>query len=110
MKTLEELYKEILANEEKKKAYEEAKAAGKLPDFVKENGCEATAEELAPLMTKDEVFGELSLDELDNVAGGGGCYKYLWTCTKCSCCLQRNVNIWPTKCPRCGGTEFRSQF
>ena len=38
MKTLRELYGEILAGDELKKAFEEAYAAGKVPEFLKEHG------------------------------------------------------------------------
>ena len=43
--------------------------AGKTPEFLKEKDCEATAEELTVFL-KNRSNGELSDDELDNVAGG----------------------------------------
>ena len=69
MKSLQVLYKEIIANEELKKAFLEAAKAGKTEDFIKTHGCEATTEELAAFL-KDQSRGEISDEELDNVAGG----------------------------------------
>ena len=46
MKTVQELHNEILASDELKKAFVEAMKAGKLEDFMKAHGCEATAEEI----------------------------------------------------------------
>ena len=42
---MQELYNEITASDEQKKAFVEAMKANKLEDFLKEHGCEATAEE-----------------------------------------------------------------
>ena len=70
MKTLQELYKEIIASEELKTAFVEAAKAGKTVEFLKAQGCEATTEELAVFLKK-QTSGELSDEELDNVAGGG---------------------------------------
>ena len=72
MKTVQELYKEIMASEELKKGFVEAATAGKQMDFIKEHGCEASAEEIkAFLKGKVEEDKALSADELENVAGGG---------------------------------------
>ena len=46
MKTLQELYNEIVASDEQKKAFVEAMKAGKLEDFLKAHGCEAAVEEV----------------------------------------------------------------
>ena len=69
MKSLQDLYKEIIANEELKKAFMEAAKAGKVLEFIKAQGCETTEEELKAFLSKQS--GELSDDELDNAAGGG---------------------------------------
>ncbi|MBQ7656869.1 MAG: hypothetical protein IJS41_10235 [Clostridia bacterium] len=68
MKTLQELYKEIIASEELKTAFVEAAKAGKTVEFLKAQGCEATTEELAVFLKSQT--GKLSDEELDNVAGG----------------------------------------
>ena len=69
MKPLQELYNEIIASEELKAAFTEAAKAGKTVEFLKEKGCEATAEELTAFL-KGQT-GELSDEELDNASGGG---------------------------------------
>ena len=69
MKSLQDLYKEIIANEELKKAFMEAAKAGKVLEFIKAHGCETTDEELKAFLLRQS--GELSDAELDNAAGGG---------------------------------------
>ena len=46
MKTMQELYSEIVASDELKKAIVEAMKANELEDFLKAHGCEATEEEI----------------------------------------------------------------
>ena len=73
MKTVQELYGEIIASDELKKAFVEAMRADKLGDFLKAHGCEATEEEIREFVeTKaaKDVPIELSEDELEHVAGG----------------------------------------
>ena len=73
MKTMQELYSEIVASDELKKAIVEAMKADKLEDFLKAHGCEATAEEVQEFMdakASGDVPIELSDDELKYVAGG----------------------------------------
>ena len=69
MKTLQELYNEIIASEELRTAFAEAAKGGKALDFLKAQDCEVTAEELTAFLKSKT--GELSDEELDNVAGGG---------------------------------------
>ena len=71
MKTIQELYIEVMADQELKEKFIEAANAGKTEEFLKEHGCEATMEELnAFLKAKAEEDAPLSMDELDNAAGG----------------------------------------
>ena len=73
MKTLQELYDEIAANAELKKALFAAAKSGKIVEFAKENGCDAPDEELAAFaasIEKDKDMKALSVEELGNVAGG----------------------------------------
>ena len=70
MKTLQELYDEVMASDELKAAFAEAAKGGKAEEFLKARGCEATAEELTAFL-KGQSTKELSDEELDNVAGGG---------------------------------------
>ena len=71
MKTIQELYNEVMGNEELKAQCIEAAKAGRQEAFLKEHGCEATPEEVkAFLEAKQNEDAPLSLDELDNAAGG----------------------------------------
>ena len=70
MKTLEELYKEVMASEELKKEFLTLKPE-EVEGFAKKNGCEATLDEIkAFLEEKAKSEGELSGEELDQIAGG----------------------------------------
>lgn len=74
MKSLQVLYEEVKASDELKKALAAAVKADKVTDFLKANGCDATAEELKEFVAEKVKSGktlkELSESELDNVAGG----------------------------------------
>ena len=71
MKTMQELYNEVIADKELKAQFVEAANAGKLETFLKEHGCAATAEEVkAFLEAKANEDAPLSFDELENAAGG----------------------------------------
>ena len=71
MKTLQELYNEVIASDELKKEFLETAKNGKAEDFIKAHGCDATLDEIKAFLknlTKSDK--ELSADELENVAGG----------------------------------------
>ena len=71
MKTIQELYSEIMASQELKAQFIEAAKAGKQEAFLKEHGCEATLEEVkAFLEAKAREDAPLSVNELENAAGG----------------------------------------
>ena len=73
MKTLQELYSEIIASDERKKAFVEAMKEGKLGDFLQAHDCEATEEDVVEFIeTKaaEDTPIELGVDELNLVAGG----------------------------------------
>ena len=73
MKTIQELYGEVIASDEQKKAFVEAMKAGKLGDYLKAHGCEATEEEIQEFIeakAAEDAPIELSEDELKRVAGG----------------------------------------
>ena len=73
MKTMQELYSEIVASDELKQAIVEAMKANELEDFLRSHDCEATAEEVGEFVeTKaaEDAPIELSDDELKYVAGG----------------------------------------
>ena len=70
MKTLQELYKEILASDELKKAFLEAAEDGRMVEFIKAQGCDATEEDLKVFVKEQAKSRSVSDEELDNVAGG----------------------------------------
>lgn len=74
MKSLHELYEEVKAGDELKKALAAAVKADKVTEFLKDHGCDSTAEELkefvAEKLNRGKPMRELSEDELDRVAGG----------------------------------------
>ena len=71
MKTVQEFYKEVMANEELKEQFIEAAKAGRQEEFLKEHGCDATAAEVSAFLdAKANEDAPLSFDELENAAGG----------------------------------------
>ena len=71
MKTIQELYCEIMGSQELKEQFIEAAKAGKQEEFLKAHGCEATLEEVkAFLEAKAQEDAPLSVDEMENAAGG----------------------------------------
>ena len=84
MKTLEDLYKEVMASEELKKAFAQAAKDKKVADFLKAQGCDATEDEFKAFLTeKAKDDKALSEGDLENVAGGGllsimGCHPVSW--------------------------------
>ena len=71
MKTLQELYNEVIASDELKKEFLEVGKNGKAEEFIKAHGCDATLDEIKVFLenlTKEDKA--LSADELENVAGG----------------------------------------
>ena len=73
-KTIAELYDEVIASEELTQEYLAAEQQGEeaILAFAAAHGCEATAEEVQEFVkSKLEEDGEIGLDELDQVAGGG---------------------------------------
>ena len=70
MKTIEELYKEVLASEELKKEFLSLKPE-EVVGFAAKNGCEASLDEIKAFFeAKKNRNGTLSDEELDQVAGG----------------------------------------
>lgn len=72
MKTLDEMYNEIIRNDELKKEFLEVlKNNGDPKDFLKQHDCPVSAEELEEYMKdKQKANRELSEDEMAAVAGG----------------------------------------
>lgn len=72
MKNLDELYKEVLGNDELKNAFAEALKEGKIADFLKAHDCDAAVEDVMALLNNKKE-GEAGDDDLARVAGGGRC-------------------------------------
>ena len=88
MKTAQELYSEIIANDEQKKAFVEAMKANKLEDFLKTHDCEATAEEVKEFIeTKagEDTPIELSDSDVKHIVGGSGIHSDTCRCTGNTC-------------------------
>ena len=74
MKTIEELYNEVMASEEMKKEFLTLKPE-EVEGFAEKHGCKATLDEIKTFLTeKSTASGELSDDELEQIAGGKGGY------------------------------------
>ena len=70
---MRELYDEVIASDELKKAFAQAMKANKLENFLKAHGCEATVEEVQEFVETKAAGDapiELSDEELKYVAGG----------------------------------------
>ena len=71
MKTLQDLYKEVMASEDLKKAFAQAAKDNKVADFLKAQGCDATEEEFKAFVREKEGSEKpLSEEDLENAAGG----------------------------------------
>ena len=65
MKTLNDFYAEVMADESLKAEYIEAAENGKIEEFLKAHGCEVTLSEFDEFMKNADVkSGELSDDEM----------------------------------------------
>lgn len=108
MKTIRELYAEVIADESLRAEYMAAEECGREEEFMRAHGCAATADELAQFIENaggadeysERASGELSDDELDDVAAGKKCGTVYsdgkpvvskhnscnrWRCFKCGC-------------------------
>jgi len=73
MKTLQELYGEIMASDVMKKAFVEAMKAGELEAWLRSHECEASAEEFTEFVetiAAEDTPIELSEEVLQQIAGG----------------------------------------
>ena len=96
MKTVQDLYKEVMASEELKKTFAQAAKDNKVSDFLKAQGCDATEDELkAFIQEKAGSDKPLSEDDLENVAGGrghAGGFTPLINLTKMKSAIDANGN------------------
>jgi len=73
MKSLQELYDEVMGDDALKKSFAEAMLEGEAESFLSEHDCEATSEELREFIetkAKESDPTELSSAELAAIAGG----------------------------------------
>ncbi len=69
--TLQEMYDKVMASDELKKSFAEAaQDKGKLEAWLKANGSNATVTEVGEFLKAKQASGEVSDEELENVAGG----------------------------------------
>ena len=83
VKTIEELYKEVLANEDLKKEFLALKSE-EVEGFAAEHGCKANLDEIKAFFeAKKNRTGALSDEELDQIAGGKGVdgIEVVWSIT-----------------------------
>ena len=74
MKTIKDLYDEVMADENLQREYVSAAENDRVDEFLKTHGCGAYAEDLEKFFAEmTEKSGELDDDELDNVAAGRKC-------------------------------------
>ncbi len=70
--TLQEMYDKVMASEELKSSFAEAaQDKERLAGWLKANGSDATVEQVGEFLKAKQASGEVSDDELENVAGGG---------------------------------------
>ena len=70
MKTLEELYNEVMASEELKKEFCALKP-DEVEGFAEKHGCKATLDEIKTFLTeKSKADGEVSEEAVEQIAGG----------------------------------------
>ena len=75
MKTIEELYREINASDELKKAVSAIRDNAALEAFLKERGCEATADEFVAFIGS-QCEGEIGDDAAAAAAGGKSAFDW----------------------------------
>lgn len=90
MKSLQELYKEVIASEELKKEFlEVSKDEKSVVEFMKKYGCEATFDELKAFF-EEKNNSELDEDEVEAVAGGKGKHVTTSIITMGTMCLYHH--------------------
>jgi len=71
MKTLNELYAEVTASDALKAEFLALKTPEEIVDFAKKHGCDATLDDIKAFFEeKQKAAGELSEEDLEQVAGG----------------------------------------
>ena len=94
MKTLQEFYKEIIADDELKKGFAEAAKENKVIEFAKGHGVETTMDEIKDFLDDQKnQEQELSPEDLENAAGGtcsdNGAYNSVYSGMLRDCFLPK---------------------
>ena len=114
MKNLNELYAELVADENLQKEFVKANETGEISEFLKAHDCEATLSEIEEFVKNSfGKSGELSDDELDNVSAGKKCGTVYnngrpvvgfdhscgkWRCRYCGCAWHEAHDLSQHKC------------
>lgn len=110
-----------------RKAAMKAKTVEELIEMAKESGLSVSEEQAKEYFEEINKEGELSDDELENVAGGDGCdsgsqEKELYTFMRCSFyennrkCYREQwqkgdwMNREPKQCPDCGNLTLKGAY
>lgn len=109
MKTIEELYKEVIASEDLKKEFLALKPE-EVEGFAEKHGCKATLDEIKNFLTeKSAAKGELSDEEIEQVSGGKSVDFIEGFYSVCSlglaCILTAAISAGSGKC----GTNIRGE-
>ena len=70
MKSVQEVFDMIVESDELKAALQKAVENNAVGDFLKAQGCESSEEEFIELLKDEAEARELSVEQLDQVAGG----------------------------------------
>ena len=84
MKTIEELYKEVQADEMLKKEFIVFSRIGQTEAFLKAHNCDATVADVMAFLNGVQEEA-LSDDDMEMVAGGGACSSMACESYGCSC-------------------------
>lgn len=88
MNTLQKLYEQIKDDDAEKNAFVEAMKEGKAAEFLRERGCDVTAQELEEFLAgtaKQAEPVELSDDNLKEVIGGSTIHSETCYCSDGTC-------------------------
>ena len=76
-KNVQELTKELLNDKDLVAKLENAESAQEVSELLAGKGVEISAEQIEAFMAKEQGEGELSEENLENVAGGAFKFRYL---------------------------------
>lgn len=97
MKTLEELYNEMLTSDDLKAELAGVDGIEAVVDFLHRHGCDATWDEYQAFMLKQRDSREMTDEELEQVAGGSvgtiiTSALMFWSCAACSIAIEAGTD------------------